>query len=273
VIVFDADTLADPQFLHMMDARLRQGSLALQGQYNVLDPFHNWRTALLYCALLLHNRLRPLAREVWGGTTLLKGNGMCFARSVVERFGWNAYSLTEDIEYTTTLLSTGIRVEAVPEAVLYAQMPQTSQQATSQRMRWEGGRFAMARRDGKRLLGEFLRERSLVKLDWAMELLQPPLAILVGVPLALLALDLPLAWWAGGPLGALSVAWAAVLASTFLYVIGGLLISGAQPRAYLYLLCTPFFLLWKVRIYAAMLLGRGPKGWGRTERTTISSAK
>ena len=76
----------------------------------MLDPFHNWRTALLYCALLLYNRVRARARATWGWTNLLKGNGMCFTRSVVERFGWNAYSLAEDIEFTTTLLHAGIRV-------------------------------------------------------------------------------------------------------------------------------------------------------------------
>lgn len=130
LLVFDADTIADPLFLQHMDARLRRGSLALQGRYDLLDPFHNWRTALLYSALLLHNRLRPLARQALGWTTLLKGNGMCFARSVVERFGWNTFGLAEDIEYTTNLLNSGIRVESVPRALLYAQAPQTAARPT-----------------------------------------------------------------------------------------------------------------------------------------------
>jgi cellulose synthase/poly-beta-1,6-N-acetylglucosamine synthase-like glycosyltransferase len=273
VVVFDADTLADPAFLRQMDARLQAGSLALQGQYNVLDPFHNWRTALLYCALLLFNRLRPLARQTWGATTLLKGNGMCFARRVVEQFGWSAYSLAEDIEFTTTLLRAGIRVEPVPGAVLYAQVPQTAEQARSQRMRWEGGRFALVRRDGPRLLREFLRERSVAKLDWAMDLFTPPLAILVGVPLGLLLLNAALGWLAGGWPGLVLTGWALSLAGAAIYVVAGLLISGADRRAYLYLLATPLFMLWKLRIYGAMLLGRGPRGWVRTERTTITGTK
>ena len=270
VLVFDADTLADAAFLRQMDARLQAGSLALQAQYNVLDPFHNWRTALLYCALLLHNRLRPLARQTWGATTLLKGNGMCFARQVVEQFGWSAYSLAEDIEFTTTLLRAGIRVEPVPGAVLYAQVPQTAEQARSQRMRWEGGRFALARRDGIRLLREFQRERTAAKLDWAMELFTPPLAILVGVPLGLLLLNTALGWLVGSPPGLALTGWALSLIGVGIYVVGGLLISGADRRAYLYLLATPLFMLWKLRIYGAMLLGRGPRGWVRTERTTIT---
>lgn len=267
VVVFDADTQVAPDFLGHMDSRLRRGSLALQGHYDLSDPFHNWRTSLMYAALLLHNRLRPLARQSLGWTTLLKGNGMCFARSVLERFGWNAYSLAEDIEYTTTLMNAGIRVESVPQAVLYAQAPQTGKQADSQRMRWEGGRFALIKRDALPLLRDFFRTRSVAKLDWAMDLLTPPMSILMGVPVLLAAINLPFALLWGEPVTFMLWAWLAVLAAASVYVIGGLLISGAKPKAYLYLLCTPLFLVWKMKIYAMMLLGRGAKGWVRTERT------
>lgn len=271
IVVFDADTIADPRFLRQMDARLRKGSLALQGQYKLLNPFDNWRTALLYSALLLHNRLRPLARQGLGWTTLLKGNGMCFARTVIERFGWNAYGLAEDIEYTTMLLDAGIRVQAVPGAVLYAQAPQTRRQADSQRMRWEGGRFALARRDGLRLLKSFFKTGSATRLDWAMDLLTPPMAILVGVPVLGAGLSTGLALLLGTPVMAyMAWAWLVVLAGTCFHVIGGMLISEADPRAYLYLLSTPVFLIWKLQIYVTMLLKRGPRGWVRTERTSIT---
>lgn len=270
ILVFDADTLASPHYLSLMDARLQAGSLALQGPYNLLNPFDNWRTALLYSALILHNRLRPLARSAWGWTTLLKGNGMCFARGVIERFGWNRYGLAEDIEYTTMLLDAGIKVEYVREAELYAQAPQTSKQANSQRMRWEGGRLAVARRDGLRMLASALRLRSATKLDWAMDLLTPPMGILIGLPVLMLAVNAPLALIWGGAFTFMGWAWLALLIGGATYVVGGLLISGADRRAYLYLLATPIFLLWKLRIYAAMLLGRGPRGWVRTERTTMS---
>jgi cellulose synthase/poly-beta-1,6-N-acetylglucosamine synthase-like glycosyltransferase len=270
VVVFDADTQVDRQFLRQMDSKLRDGDLDLQGQYNLLDPFYNWRTALLYSALLLHNRLRPLARQTLGWSTLLKGNGMCFSRAVVERFGWNAYSLAEDIEYTTTLLQAGIRVEPAPGAVIYAQAAQTSHQATSQRLRWEGGRFALAKRDGLQMLREFSRHGSTAKLDWAMDLLTPPMAILIGVPVLMLVLNIPLLLMESGASAALSWTWLGVLLGACIYIIGGLLISGAESRAYAYLLCTPLFLVWKLKIYGTMLLGRGPRGWVRTERSTTS---
>lgn len=270
VIVFDADTQADPQFLRYMDQNLRNGALVMQGQYNLHNPFDNWRTGLLYSALLLHNRLRPLARQAMGWTTLLKGNGMCFSRKVVERFGWNAYGLAEDIEYTTMLLDAGIRVESVPRAVLYAQAPQTSKQADSQRMRWEGGRLALARRDGLRLLRTAIRHRSLARLDWAMDLLTPPMGILIGLPIVMLVVNVPLSLLLGSPLVEASWGWLGLMLGACVYVLGGLLISGADRRAYLYLLCTPLFLIWKLKVYATMLLGRGPRGWVRTERTTMS---
>ncbi|HST04783.1 MAG TPA: glycosyltransferase family 2 protein [Chloroflexia bacterium] len=270
VVVFDADTRADPDFLSHMDVRLRSGSMALQGHYDLLNPFYNWRTALLYSALLLHNRLRPLARQALGWTTLLKGNGMCFSRGVMERFGWNAYSLTEDIEYTTTLLAAGIRVESVPQAILYAQAPQTAKQADSQRMRWEGGRFAMMKRTAGPMLRDFVQTRSLVKLDWAMDLLTPPTAILVGLPLILLGANELSRLLLGVPSSIVGWLWLAILTGVLTYVLGGLLISSARPKAYLYLLCTPIFLVWKLKVHAMMLMNRGVSGWVRTERTGMS---
>jgi 1,2-diacylglycerol 3-beta-glucosyltransferase len=195
---------------------------------------------------------------------------MCFDRSIVERFGWNTYGLAEDIEYTTNLLNAGIRVESVPGAPLYAQAPQTAGQANSQRMRWEGGRLAAARSDGIRMLKDFLKHGSAAKLDWAMDLLTPPVGILIGVPVLMLALNVPLALVWPGVLGIIAWAWLLVLLGACFYVLGGLLISGADKRAYLYLLATPVFLIWKLRIYATMLLGRGPRGWVRTERKSMS---
>ena len=168
------------------------------------------------------------------------------------------------------LLNSGIRVESVPQAVLYAQAPQTTRQADSQRMRWEGGRFSAARRDGLRLLARLLQSRSAAKLDWAMDLFTPPMGILVGVPVLAMLVCIPLALLWGGPLAFMAWAWLAVLLGSAVYILGGLLISGADRRAYKYLLYTPIFLVWKLRIYAVMLLGKGPRGWVRTERTTLS---
>jgi cellulose synthase/poly-beta-1,6-N-acetylglucosamine synthase-like glycosyltransferase len=187
----------------------------------------------------------------------------------MERFGWNAYSLTEDIEYTTTLLAAGIRVESVPQAILYAQAPQTAKQADSQRMRWEGGRFAMMKRTAGPMLRDFLQTRSLVKLDWAMDLLTPPTAILVGVPLILLGAN-ELSRLLGVPSSIVGWLWLAILTGVLTYVLGGLLISSARPKAYLYLLCTPIFLVWKLKVHAMMLMNRGVSGWVRTERTGMS---
>jgi len=86
----------------------------------------------------------------------------------------------------------------------------------------------------------------------------------------MLGLNAALAFLWGGPLNFALWSWLAALLGASIYVIGGLLIGGADRRAYLYLLCTPIFLLWKLKVYATMLLGRGPRGWVRTERTTMT---
>ena len=49
-------------------------------------------------ALAAFHFLRPLGRDRLGLPCGLKGNGMCFARPLVEKFGYPAASVVEDLE-------------------------------------------------------------------------------------------------------------------------------------------------------------------------------
>jgi hypothetical protein len=122
-IILDADTLVGEDLLAAMDRYLHAGHRIIQAHYDVLNPFESRRTTLMYVALRIFNYVRPLGRRTLGLSTGLQGNGMCFAKPVIERYAWNAFSLAEDIEYTTTLVLNGERVVFAPEAQVWAQMP------------------------------------------------------------------------------------------------------------------------------------------------------
>ena len=270
LVVFDADTLPDPAFLEEVRPALQSGGTVLQGRYDVLNPRTSRRTRLLYAAFLIYNHIRPLGRATLGLSDGLRGNGMVFRREVLERFPWQAFSLVEDIEYTTRLALAGLKVTYVPQARFYGQAAATGQQATSQRMRWEGGRLAQARQDVPPLLGRALAKADLVALDRALDLLIPPLALLV---IALVAGTLVSAgwwWWLGGPLLAAGlIGWLGLLAGMGLFVFGGLAVARAPRYAYLALLFAPVYVIWKMRIYAKMLFRRVPREWIRTQRSKI----
>jgi len=268
-VVLDADSLVARGFLAAMDAAMAAGAQAVQGHYDVLNPAENWRTALMYAALSAVHLLRPLGRSFLGLSVGLKGNGMCFARDVVARFGWNAYSVVEDMEYGFKLCLEGIPVRFAARAKVWAQMPTGSKEATTQRMRWEGGRNEMCRQWFVRLLSCGIRRRSAACLDMAVDLAIPPLTLLVaiasllGVASAALHLDGYVPLW-------IPLLWLSSLGIIGVYVLTGLLLNRSPAGVYKALLFAPIFVVWKIWVYLQLRVGQGLDQWVRTGRSKIN---
>lgn len=269
-VILDADTLVEPDVLDVFNRYLDAGHTIVQAHYDVLNPWENRRTSLMYVALTIFNYVRPLGRRALGVSTGLKGNGMCFTKAVIQRYPWNAFSLAEDIEYTTTLVLHGEQVVFAPEAKVAAQMPVARNQATSQRVRWEAGRLQLARRDGLRLVWRGIAQRNFNVFDWGMDLVIPPLAALV------------LAIVAGTGLSAIAAivlrtstfmllvkAWIGLLMSVVVFVNAAMIVGKLPRQAYAALLSAPGYVLWKVWIYISMIMRRAPHQWVRTARTQI----
>lgn len=270
LVIFDADTLPDQNFLKEACYALQSGQAILQGCYDILKPAESRRTRLLYTAFVIYNHIRPLGRAALGLSDGLRGNGMVFRREVLEAVPWKAFGLVEDIEYANRLVLSGRRVLYVPQAKLYGQAPGNRQAATTQRMRWESGRFSQARHDLPALLGRALRRADFNAFDRAMDLLIPPLALLAMLLLGLAALD-SLCWFilGGGWLGATLWGWLVLLGSMGLFVIGSLVVARAPGWAYLALLSAPVYIVWKLQIYLRLLVKRAPDQWERTQRVKI----
>jgi 1,2-diacylglycerol 3-beta-glucosyltransferase len=278
-IIVDADTVAAPDFLRRMSARISQnqdprGFGAWQGRYGVLNSGDGWRAALMTAAFDLVNYVKPLGRDRLGLSAGLKGNGMAFTAPLAAALPWPGGSLTEDLDYGLELARRfNLRVQYVPEARVQAQMPATASQAASQRKRWEQGRFGLVRERALPLLGEGMRRRSSLLLDAAWDLLTPPLAELGALSLAFFGLTVfgraahllphPAFWISASLFGLLGL---------MVYVLGGLRVAGAGREAYAALLRAPFYAAWKI---ALLLTGRKPakntaEEWVRTERHALS---
>jgi 1,2-diacylglycerol 3-beta-glucosyltransferase len=286
VVILDADSVISPRFLRVMDGRLARGEQAIQAYYAVRDPGRSWSVALRYAALAMLHYLRPLGRMVLGGSVGLKGNGMVFAANIVRRYPWSA-SLTEDIEYHMALVLGGERVTFAHDAVVWAEMPGTLADAQSQNVRWERGRLEMVRGYVPKLLTTAWRalrakdiRRAYLLFDAMMEQIIPPFSILAGASVLGLLLALGLggatallagrpAWQIGGGL-----AWAGaglgmgLLFGQATYTFAGLWLAAAPGRVYLALLAAPVMVVWKIWLYARVLLGLDRQGWVRTTRNT-----
>ena len=267
VVILDADTQVSQNLLRAFASGMAAGQSVMQARYEVLNAEESWRTRLMACALALAHIVKPLGREQLGLSDGLKGNGMCFVREVVARVPWSGASITEDIEYTLRLCRAGYRVAFLPNAAVWAQMPTTGAQATSQRKRWEGGRYSLLFTVAPRLLSEGIRTRRKILRDRAAELIIPPFAELFALPIMLLAVC-ALVWrglnWSGA--GWLCMAWLVTLGLEIVYLAGGMWVARVPASVALSLLRAPFYIVWKFGVYGVMAVSRSAGGWKRTER-------
>jgi exopolysaccharide biosynthesis WecB/TagA/CpsF family protein len=265
VIVVDADSVADPELVAVLEAHLTAGAEVVQAEYLALADDDTPRSALRGAAFLLFHRTRFAGRAVLGMACNLVGNGMLFSRRVLVEHPWTAFSSTEDLEYSMDLRLAGVRPVFAASARVFGPVAGRGRGARTQRLRWEGGRFHVVRTRFTRLVLSAVRTRDWSRLDAALDLAVPPLGLLVlvaGTGLVLTALLVA----AGLTPGWALAPWLAACAAIPAYVLVGLRAARAPASAYRALLRAPLFVLAKIGTYLRLARGLRADQWERTER-------
>jgi cellulose synthase/poly-beta-1,6-N-acetylglucosamine synthase-like glycosyltransferase len=261
VVVVDADSEASANLLEAFAARLERGATAVQVHYGVLNPLPSWRTRLMAIALGSFHMLRSRARERLQVSCGIRGNGWCVTHSLLDAIPYQAFSLTEDIEFGIELGLKGRRVAYADEARVDGEMVTGEKAARSQRERWEGGRFRLLGSNIMPLVAAAITLRSRVCADLALDLLVLPLsyvaltvAVYLGVGVCMwIFFSQPFHFW-------LALADGAALV---LYVLRGWQLSRVGIRGLVDLARAPAFVVWKILL---MLSGRKVQRWIRTDR-------
>jgi hypothetical protein len=270
LVVVDADTVVSADLLCAFAARLDAGADAVQGRYAVRNPDATWRTRLMTIAFALFHDVRSLGRERLSLSSGLRGNGMCFAASLLRTVPHDAFSVVEDVEYGIRLGLAGHRVWYADEAIVRGEMVSTEEASRSQRRRWEGGRLRIARVHAGALAGAAIVRRDPILADLLVDLLVPPLSLLGAAAGTGLVASLAARWAMGAPMVAPS-AWGLAVALLAAYVLRGWGLSGTGLGGALALLRAPLFVAWKVRLALARR-PHDPDAWVRTRRERERSA-
>ena len=263
VAVVDADTIVSANLLSAFAARIERGEMAVQASYGVRNVHSSWRTRLATIAFATFHDLRSLGRERLGVSCGLRGNGMCFTTSLLREVPYDAFSVVEDLEAGIRLAEHGCTVRYASEAHVLGEMASTERSSRTQRARWEGGRFRMARAFVPRLLRRAVRDRDRVALDLTLDLLVPPLAILlsmVGIGLALSAAFSAL----GGHRLVAPWIWGTCAIVIVAYGIRGWRLSNTGLKGLASLAYVPVFVIWKLTL--PLRGSRGSREWIRTTR-------
>ena len=269
IVVVDADSIADANLLMGLERGLAAGHGVVQGDYTVIVDPASPKSAIIAAAFLLFHRVRFSGRARLGMAANLVGNGMLFARSVLEAHPWDAFSGVEDLEYSMRLRLAGIRPQFAPTAYVSGPGPATRAGVDRQRLRWEGGRFAVVRTWLWKLVATSVQRHDARLLDAAIDLAVPPLGLLCmatggGMVLATIAVVTHLA-----PLWALAP-WAVAVVAIPAYVFIGLRAADAPAVVWRAVLGAPTFLAWKALTYVRLLRGFDSTRWDRSDRQGAS---
>jgi cellulose synthase/poly-beta-1,6-N-acetylglucosamine synthase-like glycosyltransferase len=264
VVIFDADTQVDPNFLRVMDARLDRGDQVVQGQHIISNPEEGWFPAMAWAMFLVDDRFQNLGRSNLGWSAKNMGDSICLRADVLGKIGWGE-GLTEDYQLRQRLLLEGIKINYEPSAKGYGEAPLSWQLARAQRSRWLRGTRDASQQFAHRLLSEGIKRRDCALLDGAFQAYFPSYSTLTLVSIVFLIFQL-LVNWVVQPLFPLFLVavWALVVGLLFLYPLFGLSLGGAPSRAYLAVLSGPVYILWRTWLAFASRF-RGKKvSWVRT---------
>ena len=265
VVIFDADTRVDPEFLRVMDWRLAKGDQVIQGQHIIRNPDQGWFPALTWAMFLIDNRFQNLGRANLGWSAKNMGDSICFHVDILVQLGWGE-GLTEDYQLRHKLLLNGIRIAYEPAAIGYGEAPITWSRARAQRARWLRGTHDASQQFVKRLLAEGMKRRNLAMLDGVLQASFPSYSTLSLMSLILLMIQVPAFYFIQHIfLWPLIGAWVALVVLLLIYPLVGLALERAPVRAYIAILLGPYFMLWRTWLAIISRFGGKQVTWIRTE--------
>lgn len=266
VLVLDADSRVFPDILNVMNRHLHEGANAIQGFLAIEPKPGVWSSEITRLGYTLYNQVRSTGRRAIGCPTGLKGNGMCLRMETLRRVPWNAFSLTEDLEYGLNLLLNGTIVTFAPECVGYSVVPGNIKNAESQRERWEMGRYPLVKAYWKPLLVKGFLDRKWRFFDAFIDLVMPPLVNMLIFILVVALIHFLLVFVRPGLFIWLGMAWIFLVGLGLMHMWIGLYAVNADSGLFKTILYVPQYALWKLRLYLKILLKGKNTEWVRTTR-------
>ncbi|MBQ6677240.1 MAG: glycosyltransferase family 2 protein [Clostridia bacterium] len=165
-IVFDADNVLEKNYIEEINKTYSAGFKVVTSYRNSKNYGDNWISSGYALWFLREARYLNAARMVLGTSCAVSGTGFLFDRSTVStgedgKLEWKYFLLTEDIQFTTVNILSGVRIGYCGTAHFYDEQPTKFGQSWRQRLRWGRGYLQVYRYYGIKLIkGIFRRRRS-----------------------------------------------------------------------------------------------------------------
>jgi cellulose synthase/poly-beta-1,6-N-acetylglucosamine synthase-like glycosyltransferase len=263
LVVVDADCTLDEGCLRYLAETCVRSGRPVQALYLMNAPLEApLRLRLAAFTWRIKNWLRPLGALRLGAPCPLMGTGMAFPWQLISQAPLASGHLVEDMKLGIDLAREGHPPLFVPEARVDSVFPLSNDAAQTQRSRWEHGHLSTLLSAGPGLLWSAVSARDARLALMALDLMVPPLTLLLGLVLLDFLLGSVLASAIGAwPMGIAFTCLILVLAASLRawWMVGRDLLSIGD------LLRAPAHLVMKVPMYLKFA-SRRQNEWVRTER-------
>lgn len=264
VIVLDADCTTTAADMATLSNRCFQIGKPVQGVYRMhAPPGASVGTKISAFAWLVKTQIRPAGWRWLGRTCQLMGSGFALPWSIASGLNLASGHIVEDLKLTLDLAGQRNAPVFTPCASVTSYFPTAAVAQATQRRRWEHGHLGLVMSDAPRAMAQALVTCNPALLAVSLDIVVPPLSLLV-MSLAVLTALACLQFALNGP--TLEAMLACVLAlSVFLAVVLAWQAWGRHILAGRELLSIPGFVLRKLGVYVGFVRAR-ERQWTRTDR-------
>ncbi len=177
--VFDADNLADGNFLAEVNNAFCSGENIVQGCRNSKNPEDGMTAGSHSIYLGAMNKFCFQARTACKISSIVVGTGFAFKKGVLAKLGgFNTASVTEDLEFSAQCVMAGEKIVFLPGAKFYDEQPLGFRQSCIQRQRWSYGTIQIFKMYAKRLYRCYIKEKNCSVFDQFMLNIAPFVQVL-----------------------------------------------------------------------------------------------
>lgn len=167
-VIFDADNVVDSNFLSSMNNVLNEGYNVAQGFRNTKNISDNWLTSSYAILYYLQSLCINKARFKLGKSSFINGTGFMVKKEVIDKYGFDPKTITEDIEFTMMCAINNEKIAYVEDAITYDEQVSKFNVSLKQRKRWSFGSLQCLRYYYKNLLKVGIKEKRFECFDCIM---------------------------------------------------------------------------------------------------------
>lgn len=138
-IIMDADNVVNDEFLCEMNKSLNEGTLVAKSSMDIKAKENTWVSSSYAIYFFIQSILYSIPRNNIGASCAINGTGIMIKKEVIDKFGFNVRTITEDLEFMTLCALNNIKIKFVEGAICYAEHPSDFKVSMIQRRRWTKG--------------------------------------------------------------------------------------------------------------------------------------